>query len=479
MVRARRFKIGLVMAIVVVALVVVMSAVTVSVNSNSKSYTFTAHPAFATTTTIPSIADVAEKVLPSVVNIASSRLVKAHGGWPFSDPFFRHFFGHRKPPEHMQRGLGSGVILEVNGIVVVVTNNHVVEKADEIKVKLSDGREFEAKVVGTDPKSDLAVLKLKGASKLKPLKPGDSARLRLGDIVLAVGNPFGLEQTVTMGIVSAKGRANLRIVDYEDFIQTDAAINPGNSGGALVDMNGHLVGINTAILSRSGGYQGIGFAIPTNMARPILSSLLKLGKVVRGYLGVMIQDVDDDLSKAMKLPGYKGVLVSDTVADAPARKAGIRRGDFIVKVNGQSVPTASKLRNLIASLGSKRRVSIDLYRDGKKKTISVVLGELPSQQATVGADKKSSGMRLGELTPETRRKYNIPSRVREGIVVEDLDPSGKAAQVGLRPGDVILRANRVTLHNVRRFSQIYAKAKGRMLLLVYRDGSTIFLLLPK
>jgi serine protease Do len=281
-----------------------------------------------------------------------------------------------------------------------------------------------------------------------------------------------------MGIVSAKGRANLRIVDYEDFIQTDAAINPGNSGGALVSMRGELIGINTAILSRSGGYQGIGFAIPTNMAVPILKSLIKTGKVVRGYLGVMIQDVDDDLAGALKLPHKRGVLISDVVPAGPAAKAGIKRSDFIVAIEGKSVDSASKLRNLIAGYGAKRTVKLDLYRNGKRKTVKAKLGQLDAKGAAVTGGQPA-GLDLAPLSAANRRRFSIPREVPHGVVIQRLARDSKAAEVGLQPGDVILEANRVKIDNVRRFSQVYAKAKRRVLLLVYREGSTFYLLLPK
>jgi serine protease Do len=268
-------------------------------------------------------------------------------------------------------------------------------------------------------------------------------------------------------------------VDYEDFIQTDAAINPGNSGGALVNVRGKLIGINTAILSRTGGYQGIGFAIPTSMALPILRSLLKTGKVIRGYLGIMIQDVDTDMAKALKLPSSRGVLVSDVIPGSPAAKAGLRRGDFILKIRGRTVDSASRLRNIVASCGARRQVSLELVRHGKKKTISVRLGELPSEDTRIGSAKNSSGLTLGSLTPAKRRRLGLPDRIRGGVVIEKVDPGSSAAAAGLRPGDVILQANRAKIDSVRRFSKIYAAAHKRVLLLVYREGSTVFLLLPK
>ena len=447
------------------------------------SFSFSGSPALALTSGNPHlIADVAERVLPSVVNISSTRKIKV--GMEMN-PFFERFFGHgrggRGPSYRMQRGQGSGVIISSDG--VVVTNNHVVKGAETVRVTLSDKRSFKAKVLGTDPKSDLAVLKLQGASGLKALPIGDSGKLRLGDIVLAVGNPFGIGQTVTMGIVSAKGRANMGIVDYEDFIQTDAAINPGNSGGALVSLRGELVGINTAILSRSGGYQGIGFAIPTNLAKPIVRSLRTTGKVMRGYIGVMIQEVTDEMAKALSLPSSRGVLISDVVPGGPAAKAGLKRGDFVTAINGRVTPTMAKLRNRVASAPKGTKLAFTVFRDGKSITIQAVTGSLAGAAVAgrggMSGSVNKSGLTLGSLDAEARRRYRISSRIRSGVLVEAVASDSAAEQAGLRAGDVILQANRVRIDNVRRFSQVYAAATGRVLLLVYRGGSTIFLLLPK
>ena len=263
--------------------------------------------------------------------------------FPFGEPFFNHFFGQQDMAsrEFKEQGLGSGVVVQPD---IILTNNHVIEGAEEIKVTTSNKQVLKAKVVGADPKSDLAILRLEGvSSKLQPISWGDSSQLRLADTVLAIGNPFGIGETVTTGIVSAMGRTNLGIIDYENFIQTDAAINPGNSGGALVNSRGELVGINTAILSKSGGNQGIGFAIPSNSARPTMESLLKTGKVVRGWLGVGIQDLSADLAQALKLPNASGVLVSSVQPNTPAAKVGLRRGDVILKVNNESVDSTGKL----------------------------------------------------------------------------------------------------------------------------------------
>ncbi|MCC6898181.1 MAG: Do family serine endopeptidase [Polyangiaceae bacterium] len=406
------------------------------------------------------IADVVERVLPSVVSVSSKRAV--HGSMPFG-------FG---APDR-QSGIGSGVVI---GPGLVVTNNHVVADADELKVETADKRKLSARVVGTDPKSDLAVLELSGDTKgLVPLELGDSSRLRLGDVVLAVGNPFGVGQTVTMGIVSAKGRANMGIVDYEDFIQTDAAINPGNSGGALVDMDGRLVGINTAILSRTGGNVGIGFAIPTNMAKPIIDSLRSQGKVVRGWLGVSIQDVDQELATALALAAPTGVLVSDVQRGSPAERAGLLRGDVITALEGQKVDGVGQFRNRIAATAAGKQVKLVLLRDKKSVELSAALAEQPGDRKPLARADGLSGLTLGEITPEARRSQRLPSEVTAGAVVVEVERGSAAAKTGFRPGDVVIEVNRQRVSGVERFRELLTKATGRVLVLVVREGSTLFL----
>jgi serine protease Do len=453
------------------------------------------HPAFAyadTSGTHASIADIAEKAAPSVVNVASSRTIKrVREGMPFfEDPFFRRFFGPgggggQEPQEpQKEHGLGSGVII-ADG--VVVTNNHVVDGADEIKVTTSDKREFTAKVVGTDAKSDVAVLKLSGDTKgLTAIEFGDSSRLRLGDVVLAIGNPFGVGQTITMGIVSAKGRANVHIAEYEDFIQTDAAINPGNSGGALVDMEGHLVGINTAILSRSGGSMGIGFAIPSNMVQPIMKSLVDHGKVVRGWLGVGIQDVDQELASAMKLRDVKGILISEVMETGPAAKAGLKSGDVVLKLNGTPIDSTGGFRNAIAAAGTGTTVKLDLLRDGKPLTVDAKLGELPAEKGATGPGAGKGGvagnldgLTLNDLTPTMRRKLDLPTSVKGGAVVEELAPGSPAAGSGLRPGDVIIEVDRQPVGDAAKFKELFSKAKDRALLRVVREGRSLFVVVRR
>ena len=437
-----------------------------------------------------SIADIVERVLPSVVSISSTRVAKNRMGGPgmMEDPFFRHFFGqpNGEQREHKEQGLGSGVVV---GDGIVVTNNHVVEEADEIKVTASGHKEFVAELVGTDPKSDLAVLRIKDEKKeLKALALGDSMRLRLGDVVLAIGNPFGVGQTVTMGIVSAKGRSDLGIVDYEDFIQTDAAINPGNSGGALVDMDGNLVGINTAILSRSGGNVGIGFAIPTNMVRPIVDSLLSQGKVVRGWLGVTIQNLEPDLAKGLGVSVAEGVVVSDVAKGSPADKGGLLRDDVIVSVDGKPVTTTGELRNAIAIAGVNHVTKLKLQRRGKEMLLSIALTASPDRAKAddePGANKASPkadellGMRLESLSPDLRRRLEVPPEVKGGVVVTGLSPDSPGARAGLRPGDLILEISRQPVNTPDDVQRTYKASKGPAAALVMRRGSTTYVVLKK
>jgi len=466
--------------------VVVGAVLVLSLSTRTGQPVFVLPNAYAAAGVLPSVADVAQRTLPSVVNISTTRHLRQQS--PFlADPYFREFFRHFGPPAPSQRqaqSLGSGVIVAANGIVV--TNNHVVKDADRIKVTVAGRQDYEAKVVGTDPKSDLAVLKLKGARGLKAIRLGDSDKLRLGDIVVAIGNPFGVGQTVTMGIVSAKGRANMGIVDYEDFIQTDAAINPGNSGGALINMSGELVGINTAILSRTGGYQGIGFAIPTNMVSPIMQSLLKRGRVVRGWLGVSIQDVNRDLAQALKLPTTDGVLISGVEPGSPASKAGLRRGDLVIRLNGKAVSSTGRLRNLVASAGVKTQVKVEFYRAGGLQTLQVSLGQLPAAgpQASLGPGTQGGvatiGLSVGPVTdPRLRRKFNIPPRLKIGVVVTGVDPIQAAARAGIQPGDVILEVNRARIDSVRRFSHILRAARNNILFLIFRQGTTLYMIVDR
>jgi serine protease Do len=434
-----------------------------------------------TTAPIASVADVAERVVPSVVSISTTRMVRMQPAHPFFREFGLPGRGRGMPEEHEQQGLGSGVVVTRDG--VVLTNNHVIEQAEDIQVTLWDGRKLDAEVVGTDPQSDLAVVRIKGKvpADLQPLEFGDSSALRLGDVVLAVGNPFGVGQTVTMGIVSAKGRSSVGIVDYEDFIQTDAAINPGNSGGALVNLRGELVGVNTAILSRSGGYQGIGFAIPASMARPIMSSLLSDGKVARGWLGVAIQSVDRDLAAAMKLDSAQGVLISDVTPNSPAARAGLQRGDVILALDGKAMSDSSQLRNHVAATGPGSKVALDLVRNGKKLRVDVSLGTLPNSQvaraeSSIGDDEGLlAGVTVANLTPQLRMRFDVPDEVQSGVLVTQVSPASRAHRAGLRPGDVIVEFDRQPVDSVDKLDALDDKARSAALLLVSRRGSTVFL----
>ena len=431
---------------------------------------------------------IAKSARASVVNISSSRKVKPDTqqfGNPFDDPFFRRFFGDEfekrfKAPrerERQEQGLGSGVIVSTDGYIV--TNNHVVEQADEIKVLLGDKRSFKGKVVGTDPKTDLAVIKI-DATDLPTLKWADSGQLQVGELVLAVGNPFGLNQTVTMGIISAVGRANMGIVDYEDFIQTDAAINPGNSGGALVNLKGELIGINTAIFSRSGGYMGIGFAIPSNMVRNVMNSLVKHGKVVRGWLGVSIQELTPDLAKEFGVTDAQGALVADVLEDSPAAKAKLQRGDVIVTFNGVPVKDPSHLRSMVAETQPDTTSTLTVLRDKDKKEFKVAITELPKDlaKASQGGPESSKGEHaLAGITVEENKDRSGKGRQRGGVVVTDLEPDSAAERAGVRPGDVIMEINRKSVRTVADFDKLTGQlnAKAPVLLLLNRGSATIFL----
>jgi serine protease Do len=441
--------------------------------------------------TSDAIANVAEKRVLAVVNISTTKKAVAGKSHPLmQDPFFRRFFGPGGPPRGQQRqprenSLGSGVIVRKDGIIL--TNNHVIEKAESIRVTLSDGRDFAAEVVGADPKSDIAVIRMtKPPRDLRPIPLGNSERLRLGEMVVAIGNPFGLGHTVTMGIVSAKGRANVGIVDYEDFIQTDAAINPGNSGGALIDLHGNLVGINTAIASRSGGYQGIGFAVPSNMARSVMNSLLKHGRVIRGWLGVAIQPVTRDLQRAMNLRTKQGVLISDVMRDSPAARGGLKRGDVIVSLAGETMKDPSHLRNRIAASGSGATVKMAIVRQGKKRSIRIKLGELDGAQGRAKKEQPArakggqlAGLVVENITGSMRTKYSIPSRIKAGVVITSIEPNSAADRAGLRVGDVLVEVNQKSVRSIAAFKQRYRRSGKRTLLLIQRAERTLYIVLNK
>jgi serine protease Do len=439
-------------------------------------------------------APVVKTVLPDVVNISTSKVVKASDHPDMQDgmpegmpPFFQQFFGqqfgpnseNRSPRQRDQReeSLGSGVIVSPDGYIL--TNNHVVDGATDVRVTLADKRQLKAKVVGTDPKTDIAVLKVEG-SDFSAITIGDSSKVQVGDYALAIGDPFGVGQTVTMGIISAMNRGNLGIEDYEDFIQTDAPINPGNSGGALINDRGELVGINTAILSGgSGGNQGIGFAIPINLARGVLSQILDHGKVNRAYLGIMVQDITPGISKAMNLKDMKGVLVGDVSPTGPAQRSGVLRGDVILQVNGKQMEDSRELRNTISMMDPNANVNLKLVRNGSPADVTVKLGELPADKEQAKTEQGSSeqaldGVTVENLDSQSVRQLGLPAATT-GVVVTDISPSSPLASAGLRRGDVIQEVNHQPVKNVAQFEEAVRKAGKNPLLLVNRQGSTLFL----
>lgn len=396
-----------------------------------------------------SYAPIVKQVAPAVVRIET--VVKAAPVQPmpgFDDPFWQQFFGRQfgrqQPRAQRQHGIGSGVIVTKDGYIL--TNNHVVDGASEVKVALTDGREFTAKVIGRDPKSDIAVVKI-AADSLPVVPLADSDKVEVGDVVLAVGNPFGVGQTVTKGIVSAKERGGMGIEDYENFIQTDAAINPGNSGGALVDINGRLIGINTAILSRSGGSQGVGFAVPSEIARNVMQSLVADGRVTRGYLGVSIQTVTPALAEEFKLKDVKGALVGDVAADGPAAKAGFKAGDVVLAFNGKKVADSQRLRLAVADTKPGATVPVEILRNGEKQTLKATIKPLPGSEevadSTPGKNTDTgtlNGVGVADVDPQVRREFNLPKNVA-GAVITDVDPASPSAEAGLKPGDVIQEIN--------------------------------------
>lgn len=452
-----------------------------------------ANPAEEPSTT--GFAPVVKTVLPDVVNISTSKVVKVPNQNQFEmpdgiPPFFQQFFGqqfgpdgpNQRSPRQQQQSeredsLGSGVIVSPDGYIL--TNNHVIDGASDVRVTFSDKRQMTAKIVGTDPKTDIAVLKVEG-SDFPAITIGDSAKVQVGDYALAIGDPFGVGQTVTMGIISAKNRGNLGIEDYEDFIQTDAPINPGNSGGALINDRGELVGINTAILSRgSGGNEGIGFAIPVNLARSVMTQILDHGKVNRAYLGVMVQDITPSISKAMGLKDMKGVLVGDVSPNGPSQN-NLKRGDVILEVNGKPMEDARQLRMTISMMSPDTTVNLKLLRSGNPTNVSVKLGELPTEQAQAKTEGGSSsehsldGVSVENLDADAARQLGLPPSTT-GVVVTNVDPSSPLAEAGLQSGDVIQEVNHQPVRNVSQLEQAMHNAGDHPLLLINRKGSTLFL----
>jgi serine protease Do len=446
-------------------------------------------PISAETKRATSVAPVAKIASRSVVNIYTSKKLRSGGNPYFEDPMFRFFFGEPgfgapRPQEHRVQSLGSGVIMSADGYIL--SNNHVVEDADDIKVGLPDGKEFVAKLVGTDPQTDVAVLKIE-AENLPAITVTDSDKLEVGDMVLAIGNPFGVGQTVTVGHVSALGRGGFGIVDYEDFIQTDASINPGNSGGALVDAEGRLVGINTAIISRTGANQGIGFAVPSNLARSVMELILKEGKVTRGYLGVMIQPVTEDLAREFDLPDAAGALVSEVSPRSPADKAGLKTGDVIVEFNGKKVSDGRHLRLMVAQTSPDSQVSLKVMREGKAQTFRV---QLEQQRGAPVRDDRGDrfwfrprgadlfdGISVDDVDARTRRMFDLPAHVR-GAVVTAVDADSPAARAGLKPGDVIQEINRHAVSSAEEAIDLSRGRRGdRLLLRVWSDGNSRYVVI--
>jgi serine protease Do len=444
------------------------------------------------TVTLPDFRTLVERVSPAVVNISTKSTPHGRGfeggpgggpGGPGApDPFgeyfgpFERFFGPPQGRPHKQRSLGSGFVVDNHGFIL--TNNHVVENADEIMVKLSDGKELKAKVVGRDSKTDLALIEIDGAHGLTTVPLGNSDDLRVGDWVLAIGNPFGLDNTVTAGIVSAIGR-KIDQGPYDNFIQTDAAINPGNSGGPLLNTRGEVVGINTAIFSRSGGNIGIGFAIPINLALEIVPQLKAKGKVTRGWLGVMIQRITPELAESLGVDGTTGALVSEVVPDGPAAKAGLKQGDIIIEYDGAAVKDSTDLPRLVARTGVGKQVSVKVRRGDETEAFTVTVGELDEGEhgeSGGGASSEQLGLGVQTLTPEIAENLGLDRGLR-GVVVTEVDPDGPAAEAGLRRGDVIAEVNRRPVHNAAQYEKaVKASGKGKsVLFLVRRGDNTIFL----
>jgi len=425
-----------------------------------------------------SIADIAEKVGPAVVNVDTVRMIKTQ--FPsFEDPVFRRFFGGEFEESRRtipQKGTGSGFIINQEGYIL--TNEHVVRKADTIKVTLSDGREFDGEVVGSDVTSDMAIVKIQ-ADHLPTATLGDSDKLRVGQIVIAIGNPYGLQQTVTMGVVSAKGRTIPTGTGghiYKNFIQTDTAINPGNSGGPLLNVKGEVVGINTAIIPYA---QGIGFAIPINIAKRNIDDLINLGKVRRSWLGVYIQEVTPEIAEQFDLSEAKGVLVGDVVEGGPAEEAGMERGDIVAKVNNEEVNSPEELQNKIRSIEIGEKANIEVVRDGKEISFVIKIGEMPTVEEDGEFPKEKvfsvqTGLKVEVVTPEIAKKLELPWL--KGLVITEVIPGSSADDMGLQPGDVILDANRIEMSSIDKWEELINKLEPEdtLLLMVFRNRRTYY-----
>lgn len=438
--------------------------------------------------------EVAKAVTPAVVNITTvtvgkvsdsrgvpddlrERMEEFFGG-PFGPRGFRGPQGPGGPPQHRGGGQGSGVIVSSDGYIL--TNNHVIDGARTVTITLPDKREFTGKIVGADPKTDLAVVKVDGQN-LPSISWGDATKLQVGEYVLAVGNPFGLNSTVTLGIVSALGRGRMGITQYEDFIQTDAAINPGNSGGALVNTKGELIGINTAIFSQTGGYQGVGFAVPTSMSKPIYESLVKNGKVVRGFLGVSIQDLNLDLAKSFGIKDAKGALVSDVKEEGPADQAGLKQGDIITTYQGSPVEDAVALQRQVTKTSVGTKVTVRVIRDGHEKDVTVTIGEQAETTKTARAESAETdyafaGVAVQDLDRDTAKELGVKGKA-QGVVVTAVEPDSGAEKAGVMRGDVIREINRQPVKSVKDFENVSSGLKKgeNVLILIDRRGNALFL----
>ena len=436
--------------------------------------------------TVPGFTEVAKAVTPAVVNITAVRVARGRDSRMPSDPeeFFGSPFGppdgprgHNGPREPRGGGMGSGVIVSPDGYII--TNNHVVEGANELTVTLPDKREFKGRIVGTDPKTDLAVVKVDAAG-LPFVRWGDASKLQVGEYVLAIGNPFGLNSTVTLGIVSALGRGRMGITQYEDFIQTDAAINPGNSGGALVNTAGELVGINTAIISQTGGSAGVGFAVPATMAKPVLESLVSTGKVVRGYLGVAIQDLTPDLAKSFRLKQVKGALVSSIAEDSPAEQAGLKQGDVITAYQGKPIEDPVALQREVTRTPVGTKAVLKVIRDGRDMDLTVTVGEQSERARVAGAgssmENALAGLDVQSLNQQLARELGITGKTN-GVVVVGVEPGSLADRAGVAQGDVVREINRQPVKSVKDYEKVASSLKKdeSALLLINRRGASLFI----
>lgn len=459
----------------------------VKVNSQYRYIPYSSAPSVSSQIieTSRAFSDIVHAVSPAVVNISTTKVMRREGG-AFDDPFFDFFSpfnDFNMPKKWKEKSLGSGVVVSPDGYII--TNNHVIEKADEIKVTLVDRRTFKGRLVGADPKTDIAIIRI-DAGNLSTLTWGDSDNLQVGEFVLAVGSPYGLNNTVTMGIISAVGRANVGIADYEDFIQTDAAINPGNSGGPLVNIRGEMIGINTAIFSRTGGYQGIGFAVPSNMVRLVMDQLMEKGKVVRGWIGVTIQELTPELAEEFGIRKSKGALVSDVAKNSPAGRAGIMRGDIILEFNGKEVIDVSSLRNMVAQSKAGNEISIKIYRAQKEFMVKVLIIELPREVADVAPEhsapdpelKMLTGLTVMNLSREIIRQLGF-NQDEKGVVVVKVDPGSPADDAEIKKGDIIKEINKQQIDNLEDFNRLATKIQKSesALIFINRSGKKFYVIL--